>query len=45
MVKYTRIALLVIMDVLIINFAYIFWLLMRFDFDVSSIAFNSYLSV
>ncbi len=45
MVKYTRIALLVIMDVLIINFAYIFWLLMRFDFDVSSIAFNSYFAV
>ncbi len=45
MVKYTRIALLVVLDVLIINFAYIFWLLMRFDFDVNSVPFNAYFEV
>ncbi len=45
MVKYTRIALLVLLDVLIINFAYIFWLLMRFDFDVNSLPFNAYFAV
>ncbi len=45
MVKYTRIALLVVLDVLIVNFAYIFWLLMRFDFDVNSVPFNAYFEV
>ncbi len=45
MVKYSRMACLVILDALIINFAYILALLLRFEFDISSNMFNTFFAV
>ena len=45
MVKYSRIAGLMFADLLIVNFSYIFALLLRFEFEVNSNQFNQYFTV
>ncbi len=45
MVKYSRIAGLMFADFLIVNFSYIFALLLRFEFEVNSNQFNQYFTV
>lgn len=45
MIKYSRMTLLAIVDIVIINVAYIFALLLRFEFDLDSNMFNSYFAV
>ena len=45
MVKYSRMAALLFVDLLIVNFSYIFALLLRFEFDVNSNQFYQYFSV
>ena len=36
MIKYSRMAALLFVDLMIVNFSYIFALLLRFEFDVNS---------
>lgn len=43
--KYTKIALLLVADMLLINFAYIVAFLLRFDFDVDSAVFTMHFGV
>ena len=45
MIKYSRIAGLMLVDLLIVNFSYIFALLLRFEFEVNSNQFNQYFTV
>lgn len=45
MVKYARMAMLCIIDIFIINFAYIFAFLLRFEFDVDGEMFNAFFAV
>ncbi len=45
MVKYSRMAALLFVDLLIVNFSYIFALLLRFEFEVNSNQFNQYFTV
>lgn len=45
MIKYSRMAALLFVDLLIVNFSYIFALLLRFEFDVNSNQFYQYISV
>ena len=45
MIKYSRIAGLMLIDLLIVNFSYIFALLLRFEFEVNSNQFNQYFTV
>lgn len=45
MIKYSRMACLVLMDALVVNIAYILALALRFEFDVTSTVFNTWFAV
>ena len=45
MIKYSRMAILIIVDILIVNFSYIFAYLLRFEFDVNSNPFTVFFGV